>query len=377
MSENQTEPRLSAYLHGVGGRLGLPISGTFELTSRCNFDCPMCYVHRSQNDTKAAARELTAEQWIAIARKARDRGMVFVLLTGGEPFVRKDFFEIYSAMKAMGLMISINSNGSMLEGEILRRLIENPPLRINVSLYGGSGETYRTMCGQDAFDRVTGNIAALKKAGIDVRLNLSITPYNQHDMERIYNIARELQVPVKASSYMYPSIRLEDEYGTGNRLSPEEAARCRLYWDELRLEPEEVTMRGRQLLRLVRPEDWDCGVEDEPGVKCRAGHSTFWATWEGKMLPCGMMTEPVVDMCQLGFTEAWEQIRAATARIRRPAECMECPKRDICSACAAACYAETGSFEGKPEFMCEMTDALLRLHQQRSERINEDHKGTD
>ena len=80
-----------------------------------------------------------------LAREAKDKGMVFALLTGGEPFVRKDFFEIYEAMKDMGLMISINTNGSMLKGEIRRRLIENPPFRINVSLYGGCIETYKNM----------------------------------------------------------------------------------------------------------------------------------------------------------------------------------------------------------------------------------------
>ena len=128
LERKQTEPNLSRYLHNRGARLGLPIGGNFELTARCNFNCPMCYVHLKQEDVEARGRELTAAQWIDLARQARDAGMVFVLLTGGEPFIREDFFEIYHAMKQMGLMISINSNGSMLHGETLRRLIEDPPL---------------------------------------------------------------------------------------------------------------------------------------------------------------------------------------------------------------------------------------------------------
>ena len=51
-------------------------------------------------------------------------------------------------------MVSINSNGSMLSGEIRRKLLENPPVRMNISLYGGCADTYRNMCGQDAFDQV-------------------------------------------------------------------------------------------------------------------------------------------------------------------------------------------------------------------------------
>lgn len=116
MKKGLTEPYLSTYLHSKGARLGLPIAGNFELTARCNFQCPMCYVHLSQSDVNAVGQELTTAQWIDIARQAKDSGMVFALLTGGEPFVRKDFFEIYDAMREMGLMISINSNGSMLDG---------------------------------------------------------------------------------------------------------------------------------------------------------------------------------------------------------------------------------------------------------------------
>ena len=76
----------------------------------------MCYVHLHQDDIDARGRELTAQQWIELGRQAKAAGMMFLLLTGGEPFVRKDFFEIYSALKQMCLLISINSNGSMLKG---------------------------------------------------------------------------------------------------------------------------------------------------------------------------------------------------------------------------------------------------------------------
>ena len=220
MKKVNTEPYISTYLHSKGRKLGLPIGGNFELTARCNFNCPMCYVHLSNDDIEAMGKELTARQWIDIAKAAKDRGMVFVLLTGGEPFVRKDFFEIYDAMKEMGLMISINTNGSMLAGEIRRRLIENPPFRINVSLYGGCTETYKNMCGQAAFDEVLENIRAIKEAGIDIRLNLSITPYNKDDIEKIYQISKELDVHITATSSMYPSIRVNGgKYGYGSRHS--------------------------------------------------------------------------------------------------------------------------------------------------------------
>lgn len=358
MNVRQTEPMLSKFLHQKGYRFGLPIGGNFELTARCNFNCPMCYVHLSQEDVQARGKELTAQQWISLAQQARDSGMIFALLTGGEPFVRKDFFEIYGAMKKMGLMVSINSNGSMLSGEILEKLLADPPFRINISLYGGCQETYRNMCGQDAFDRVLENIRALKAAGVDVRLNLSVTPYNRKDLDRIYAIAKELEVHVKASAYMYPPIRTHGD--CGHRLTAKEAARTAVHWDMLRLTPEEFALRAERMGELVAVEPNECAADLDEGVNCRAGSTSFWLTWDGRMLPCGMMPGPDAFPLEQGFQNAWEQIHAATKQIRQPHECSECRYRDVCSVCAAVRVTETGRFDGVPEYVCRMTREVVK-----------------
>ena len=351
----------------MGSRLGLPISGNFELTARCNFNCPMCYVHLSQEDVHARGAELTAAQWISLAEQAKDAGMMFVLLTGGEPFVRKDFFEIYGAVKDMGLMVSINSNGSMLEGEIREKLLENPPFRINISLYGGCHDTYQGMCGQNAFHRVVGNIRALKEAGVDVRLNVSITPYNRQDMQEIFAISRELGVHAKASAYMYPPIRVNGN--CGHRLSAEDAAQCAVQWDLMRFTPEEFAQRAENMRKLDVPMERECASDLDEGVRCRAGSSSFWMTWDGRMLPCGMMPEPVAYPLQVGFDEAWQQLRAATKQFRLPGQCAACPSRDMCTVCAAVCVTETGAFDRVPEYVCRMTRAIAdetwKAHQQR------------
>ena len=362
LERKQTEPVLSRYLHQQGARKGLPIGGNFELTARCNFDCPMCYVHLKQEDIEAQGRELTAKQWIDLARQARDAGMVFVLLTGGEPFLRKDFFEIYHEMKQMGLLISINSNGSMIRGEILRRLVEDPPFRINISLYGGSNETYSAMCGRPAYDEVVVNIRALRTAGIDVRLNLSITPYNLQDVELICQKALELGVHMKATGYMYPSIRVNGgQYGCGNRLSAPEAARANVRWDLLRFDAAEFERRAKAVRELAQTHESECSADLDEGVRCRAGSSSFWVTWDGRMLPCGMMPGPTVYPLETGFQAAWEELRRRTRLIRISPECAACPKRGVCSVCAAVCVTETGRFDGRPEYVCEMTDEFIRL----------------
>ena len=365
MQKIQTEPYISTYLHQKGRRLGLPISGNFELTARCNFNCPMCYVHMTQEQVDAAGKELTAHQWLDIARAAKDRGMIFALLTGGEPLIRKDFFEIYRGMQDMGLLLSVNSNGSMLQGKILERFLENPPFRFNISLYGGSNETYKNMCGMPAYDRVRENIRVLREAGIEVSLNLSITPYNCHDLERIYKDAVELDVAVKASSYMYPPVRVNGQiYGCGNRLSPEEAARCSVQWDLLRFSEEEFKSRTENMCKMVDEYADGCPVEADEGIRCRAGSTSFWMTWDGRMLPCGMMTTPVTYPLETGFDGAWEALRKATATIQTPSACKNCEMKDLCGNCPAVCYTETGRFDGVPEYICQKSREQLRLMQE-------------
>ena len=362
MKKTNTEPYISTYLHSKGRKLGIPVAGNFELTARCNFSCPMCYVHMTPEQVKASGRqELTAKQWLDIARAARDKGMLFVLLTGGEPLVRKDFFEIYDGMREMGLLISINSNGSMLKGEILERFLKTPPFRFNISLYGGSNETYRNMCGLPAYDQVKENIRRLRQAGVEVSLNLSITPYNKDDLAQIYRDAVELDVNVRASSYMYPSVRVNGEqYGCGNRLSCGESAKYSVAWDALRFTEEEFMARAEAMMALKGVDQEGCPLEEGEGVRCRAGSTAFWMTWDGKMLPCGMLTTPVVYPLEMGFDAAWDQIRAETAKIRTPVKCTSCGYKDICGACAAVYYTETGKFDEVPDYVCRRAEEIVK-----------------
>ncbi len=380
MNKRPTEPYLATYFHKLGREKGLPIAGNFELTGRCNFNCPMCYVHTS--DPENIKKELTAEQWISLAESAVKNGMIFCLLTGGEPFVRKDFFEIYGALKKMGVLVSINSNGSLLDGEIRQRLLDDPPLRLNVSIYGSSNDTYKNMCGTPSFDKVIENVKALKKGGIDVRANLSITPYNVDDIEEIIKICNENNILIKASSYMYPPIRIGDgECDRFSRLTAEQSAAATLKWDLSRFTPEEFKLRAESMIKFGKRPDSDCPTELDSGVSCRAGSTSFWVTYDGKMTPCGMMPTPVTEPMKTGFEEAWRTLTKATSEIRLPGKCAGCKFKEMCGVCAAICFSETGSFDKAPEYSCKQTEHLYRLTLEKYERLKEEEsenkKGTD
>lgn len=363
MEYSSTEPRLSAYLHARACRAGTPLAGNFELTARCNFDCKMCYVHLTAEEQRRRGRELTADEWLAIAEEARSRGMLFLLLTGGEPLIRADFRYLLTELKKMGLLVSVNSNGSLIDRDWLEFFRHEPPFRFNITLYGGSDAAYERLCGRAMFGRVTENIRALRELGIGVKMNASMTPYNIGDMEQIYHIAEELGTPMQLATYMFPPIRRDESaVGHNDRFTACEAADYSMRWDRLRLTPEQFQERARAMKQgLALPsEEESCEGTPGEGVSCRAGRSAFWINWQGGMTPCGMMTQPLVSVPELGFARAWEETKAATARIRLPGVCAGCRLKNACHACAAMCVTETGRFDARPDYVCEMTHETVR-----------------
>ena len=363
------EPMISSYLHKLGIKKGIPVSGTFEITGRCNFKCRMCYIHGAQCDM-LKKEELPASWWIDVGRQAIEAGMVFLLITGGEPLLREDFPEIYEALHEMGVVISLNTNGYLLSGKIRELFRKYPPSRINVSLYGSHNDTYEKFTGVRGFDTVIENIRAMREMGIEVCLNCSITPDNRDDAENIYKVARELGLHIKATSYMYPQMRLKGVAGENdNRLSPSDAARCRVEWSLLRLERDKFISRAegmREKIDELLKAEHDC--TEENGVRCRAGRSSFWIDKNGRMSLCGMIDKSF-DVREPGFTEAWQRTRQLSAEIRLPSECLSCEYRHICNVCAAVCYTETGDFSKKPQYVCELTRETARLTQTELERL--------
>jgi hypothetical protein len=123
---------LKQYLLKKGTARGTPVSGTFELTARCNLSCKMCYIHAQADDMEKRSHELSAQKWLQLGRQAVDMGMIYLLLTGGEPMLRADFAEIYEGMAKMGVILSVNTNGTYLTQDLLDLFVKYPPEKINI-----------------------------------------------------------------------------------------------------------------------------------------------------------------------------------------------------------------------------------------------------
>ena len=95
-SVNIPNKMLTEYLYNKASGMRIPLSGTFELSPVCNFNCRMCYVRKTKEEVEKNARKiLTLDDWLKIASEAREAGMLYLLLTGGEPFIWPDFWILY------------------------------------------------------------------------------------------------------------------------------------------------------------------------------------------------------------------------------------------------------------------------------------------
>ena len=351
------------HLFAKGAEKGTPVSGTFELTPRCTLDCKMCYIHRSPNSCEAIEREKPTEWWLGLARQARDEGMLLLLITGGEPLLRPDFEDIYLECRKMGLLVSVNTNATLIDDQKVRFFAENPPQRLNITLYGTSEETYANLCGHaSAFKKVIYAIKALKEAGVNIKLNYSINPYNKDDMLKAHDLAKALGVPIQPVSYMFPPLRASCE-GEAVRLSAEDAAMAQFDWQMHHFGEADFKKYLHHIKLGEAPEEFGEICVDKTGEKinCRAGSTVFWVTWDGKMTPCGMMVTPSADVTD--FNSAWQYIRAERSGVILPAKCTDCSLRKFCDVCAAVTFAETGKFDGVPDYVCQKAMAYVRMCQ--------------
>ena len=359
LREIKSEPIITKYMFAKANNAKLPLSGTFELSPVCNFACRMCYVRKTKKEVLQSPRPMmTCEQWLELAKQLKEEGMLYLLLTGGEPFLWPDFWKLYTELTKMGFLISINTNGSLIDKEVVERLKKMPPTRINITLYGASDETYEALCQtKGVFAKVDRAITELQNAGITVKLNCSLTPENVGDLEKIINYANEKKLIVEVATYMFPPLRRDTSMvGRNERFTPKEAAfynlkRYRLqYGEEMYYRYLEKVVAGMALPPVM---DESCIDPLDGKVRCRAAKSAFWITWDGWLTPCGMVDQPKIDVTLEPFKDSWKKLIDMGENIKLTGVCKSCDNFQVCHFCAAVALAETGSFSGIPKYLCE------------------------
>lgn len=205
-----------------------------------------------------------------------------------------------------------------------------------------------------------------------VKLNCSLTPYNAADLEGIFDFAKKEGLVIQATSYMFPPLRRDpSQVGCNDRFTPEVAAYYAARIESL-LNGEEAfleRMKSQSWAGFCAEPGEDCGTLEGEGIRCRAGKCSFWVTWEGRLLPCGMLPDRGADVFQVGFAEAWRQAAESAAGIRLPAKCAGCSLQDQCRACAAMVRTESGDYQTVPDYRCRMTHAYPSACRQLEEEI--------
>ena len=382
---------LTDFLYAKAAKNKIPFGGAFELSPVCNFRCKMCYVRKTSQQLEASGQHLHDwKEWLELARKAKEEGLFYLLLTGGEPFLYPHFRELYEALHDMGLLLSINTNGSMLDEETIAWLKKKAPTRVNITLYGCSEETYGRICGNpSAFPKVVKAIKDLKAAGIPVVMNASMIPENACDLEGIIDFGKSMEINTRMATYMFPPVR-RDQEESDSRFTPKESAMLYLrkqrhllgerhYLSFLKKnmaileEDQKKWKEEKQSVDKAKTNEEKQSVDKAKADKklpdhkeymtCRAGRSSFWVSWDGNFTACGITSFPKVyqDIFTRDFKKAWLELTELTRHTPVLKECYQCENRTLCKPCAAILDAETGSVNRKSEYHCQMTEELIRL----------------
>lgn len=363
MNTNPVQPQITEYLYQKAAKNGVALSGTFELTPLCNMNCKMCYVKLTKRQQEKESDLRSAKDWLTLAKDAKEQGMIYLLLTGGEPFLHPQFRVIMEGLHHMGFVISINTNGTLINEETVKWLKNCPPSRVNITIYGKDDQTYSKLCGNPiGFTQMSKAVKMLKEIGVTVKLNCSVTPLNAGDLPEMIEFAKKNDCIIQVATYMFPPTRKNAEMvGKGYRLSPEDAAYYEILSDYLILGKEKFLSYGGRIPEYREVED-DC-VGKGDSVRCRAGKCSFWINWKGDMLPCGMFdSEESVNVFNQSFSEAWDKTKERVHKITLPKKCSACKIKDQCRACAAMVITESGNLKDHPAYRCEMMKAYPKQY---------------
>lgn len=331
---------LSAPLQG--GRY--PLSATFELTNRCNFNCAHCYINLPANDEAARERELTTEQVKVIIDQMVAAGVLFLTLTGGEPLLRPDFAEIYRYARLKGLLVILFTNGALVTEEIAVLLADLRPFNVDISIYGASPSVFEAVTRvSGTFSRCLAGIERLLSRGIPLSLKTELMTLNIDEIVEMKAFADEKGLKFRYDGLLWP--RLD---GTGE--FPREV---QLPLDVIvnldNFDGERQDAVNTEMDRLK-----DLKTRDERVFSCGAGLRSFHVDSEGKMSICMMARRPSYSLLEMPLMEAWERL-GSLRKMKRSvlSKCQSCTLNTLCTHCPGWSLALAGNYESVVEFVCD------------------------
>ncbi|HEV7785514.1 MAG TPA: radical SAM protein [Thermoanaerobaculia bacterium] len=301
-----------ARLMATAWRENLLVSVLVELTYRCNLDCFFCY-----NDLGLKGKPLSRERYFRFFDELRDLEVLHLTLSGGEPLAHPDFLLLGARARELGFVVRVKSNGHALRGELARRVRDEvDPFLVEVSLHGATAATHdRQTRVPGSFERLLANLAELRALGLRVKLNSTLTAWNEGEVEAMFVLADALGLPLQFD----PEVTPRDDGGREPlAVAPSREGVLRLF----RLQTERGRSRdtGMDSLASVRSADEDVPVP--VGKHCGAGSSGLAVDPFGNVYPCVQWRRPVGNLHEKSLREIWQgsaglkEVRELTAQAK-------------------------------------------------------------
>ena len=317
-----------------------------ELTYRCNLDCVFCY-----NDRSLRGRTLSLEDYRRLLADLERMGTFQVVLSGGEPLAHPSFFEIAREARRRGFVVRVKSNGHALRGEVAKRLrAEVDPFVVEMSLHGATAATHeRQTRVAGSFEALVANVGCAREAGLRLRLNSTLTRWNEGEVEAMFVLADGLGVPLSFD----PEVSVRDD---GDRspleLSPTPEGLRGLF--RVLRERAEAAEAGREgpardaaRRRALQPAADEGLPAPGDGKHCGAGSSTVAIDPYGNVYPCVAWRIPSGNLHDASIEEIWRgsevlgRVRETTLELPRRLA-VRCGRAASTGFCPGAAWAETG-----------------------------------
>ena len=338
-----------------------PILITLEITARCNNNCRHCYINLPANDKKAKEKELPFAKIKRIIDQVIDLGGLWCLITGGEPLVREDFFDVYLYAKKKGLLVSVFTNATLITKKHTDLFKKYPPWDIEVTVYGTTKETYEKVT------RTAGSFAAfmrglnlLLKNGIKVRFKAMAMRSNVHELPQIAEFCRQ-----RTKDYFRfdPFLHLRFD---GNPKRNEEIKSERLLPEEIvaieQADSERFQALEKACDKLISPDSDH--VNCNHLFSCGAGNGSFTLSYDGFFRLCSSLWHPecVYDLKKGTLLDAWNNFIPKVRDMRSNRrdflkKCRVCPIINLCIWCPAHSHLETGELDKPVDYFCEVAHA--------------------
>jgi AdoMet-dependent heme synthase len=318
--------------------LGVPLSVHLDLTYRCNERCVHCYLDHDDHG------EMTTAEITALLTQLADAGVFFLTFSGGEVFMRRDFFEILAKARQLLFNVKVKTNGVMIREAEAARLRQLGVEQIQISVYSHRPEVH------DAITKLPGSLArtiravrSLKSQGLKVSLSNVVMNGNFADQRGVMMLAKELGAGYAVDPTITPKLD-----GDRSILA-------------LRIQAAELKQIFHDSELVGNVEEF-CAVPPPPGedimegLPCSAGHTACYISPYGDVFPCVQFPLPSGNVRRQKFLDIWrdspELKQVRVIRAKDLPTCSTCAHVGTCTRCPGLAYAE-GNMRGPSTADCE------------------------